>query len=206
MDATGVERAVLVCLSIGAQRALLVASEHPERVVGAVFIGPAVPLVARHPERAVMARFDEDLGIDEGWARYNEHSWRRDYQGFLEFFFGQCFSEPHSTKPIEDCVGWGLETSAEDLIRSHNSAGIGPRERVVEVAGRVRCPVLVIHGDGDRIIPHGAGAELARLTGGRLVTVRGGGHITNARDPVLVNLLLREFVRSLPGPAAEAAE
>jgi len=29
---------------------------------------------------------------------------------FLEFFFGRMFTEPHSTKQIEDCVGWGLET------------------------------------------------------------------------------------------------
>ena len=33
--------------------------------------------------------------------------------GFLEFFFAQMFTEPHSTKQIEDCVGWGLETDAE---------------------------------------------------------------------------------------------
>ena len=26
------------------------------------------------------------------------------------------FTEPHSTKPIEDCIGWGLETTAETLV------------------------------------------------------------------------------------------
>jgi pimeloyl-ACP methyl ester carboxylesterase len=57
--------------------------------------------------------------------------------------------------------------------------------------------VLVIHGAEDRIIPHAVGAELARITAGQLVTVAGGGHIPNARDPVLVNLLLREFIGSL---------
>ena len=41
MDATGTERAVIVSLSRGAQRALLLAAEHPERVDGAVFIAPA---------------------------------------------------------------------------------------------------------------------------------------------------------------------
>ena len=30
-----------------------------------------------------------------------------DYRGFLEFFFAQMFTEPHSTKQIEDCVAWG---------------------------------------------------------------------------------------------------
>jgi pimeloyl-ACP methyl ester carboxylesterase len=60
----------------------------------------------------------------------------------------------------------------------------------------------VIHGDEDAIAPHAAGAELARLTGGSLVTIAGGGHCPQARDPVLVNLLIRDFVDSLDGENA----
>ena len=41
---------------------------------------------------------------------------------FLEFFFSQMFTEPHSTKPIEDCVGWGLETDAETLVATQRGA------------------------------------------------------------------------------------
>jgi pimeloyl-ACP methyl ester carboxylesterase len=201
LDATGTERAVLVSLSLGAQRSLLVAAEHPSRVLGAVFIAPSVALGGANPARAAIP-FDEDLGVDQGWARYNRHSWRRDYAGFLEFFFGECFSEPHSTKPIEDCVAWGLETDAETLIRTHVSAGIGGRDETLALASRVRCPVLVIHGDDDRIRPHRAGCELAEATGGRLLTIEGGGHIPLARDPILVNLAIRDFVVSLPGSAA----
>ena len=37
------------------------------------------------------------------------------------------------------------------------------------------------------------------IPGARLVTLAGAGHIPNARDPVMVNLLIREFVASLPG-------
>ena len=33
------------------------------------------------------------------------------YADFLEFFFSQVFTEPHSTKQIEDAVGWALETT-----------------------------------------------------------------------------------------------
>jgi pimeloyl-ACP methyl ester carboxylesterase len=44
MDATGTERAALVSLSRGEQRALLLAAEHPERVLGAAFIGPFFPV------------------------------------------------------------------------------------------------------------------------------------------------------------------
>jgi pimeloyl-ACP methyl ester carboxylesterase len=196
MDATGTERAVLVSLSLGAQRSLIVAARHPERVEGAVFIGPSLPLAPRRADRAVIARFDEALETDEGWAKYNSHYWRRDYPGFLEYFFGQCFSEPHSTKPIEDCVGWGSEIDPESLILSHRSAGLR-REEAEELAAAVRCPVLVIHGDDDRIVSWEVGRRLAELTGGRLLTIAGGGHIPLARDPVVVNLAIRDFVASL---------
>src|SRR5438094_4363250 len=42
LDATATERAFVVGFSMGAQRGLLLAGEHPERVEGRVFIPPAV--------------------------------------------------------------------------------------------------------------------------------------------------------------------
>ena len=207
LDATATPRAVLVSLSMGAQWALLLAAEHADRVAGAVFIGPTLPIAPRHETRVVHS-FDDVLDTDEGWAKYNRHYWLKDYRGFLEFFFSQCFPEPHSTKQIEDCVGWGLETTPEVLLakeaaparRAINLAG-GSEQQVRELAACVRCPVLVIHGDRDAITSHGRGVKLAEMTGGRLVTVEGGGHIPLARDPVKVNLLLRDFAeRALPNP------
>src|ERR1051325_8733992 len=43
MDATGTERAVIIGFSLGSQRGLLLAAEHPERIDGAVFGGPHFP-------------------------------------------------------------------------------------------------------------------------------------------------------------------
>ena len=198
MDAAGVDHVVVVAWSLGAQRALVMAGEHPDRVRGLVLIGPLLE-VDEQPgmEREAAARFTADLGVDEGWDRYNAHSWRRDYEGFLKFFFSQVFSEPHSTKQIEDCVGWGLETDAETLITAE-VPGISA-ERVRELCARVRCPVLVVHGDEDAIVPHAIGAEVARLTGGRIVTFKGSGHCVQARDPVRFNLELRAFI-GVPPP------
>jgi pimeloyl-ACP methyl ester carboxylesterase/predicted glycosyltransferase len=198
LDATATQQAVLVSLSLGAQRALLLAAEHPERVAGAVFIGPTLPIAPGHDER-VVGSFTEPLESDEGWARYNAHSWLRDYRGFLEFFFSQCLPEAHSTKPLEDCVGWGLETDPETLILTQLAQALDEDE-VRELCARVRCPVLVLHGDRDRITPHARGAALAAATGGTLVTLEGSGHLPQARDPVKVNLLLRDFI--CPPPPA----
>ena len=47
----------------------------------------------------------------------------------------------------------------------------------------VRCPVVVVHGTDDRIIPHEHGARLAELTGGTLVAFEGSGHAPLGRDP-----------------------
>jgi pimeloyl-ACP methyl ester carboxylesterase/predicted glycosyltransferase len=200
LDATATQRAVLVSLSMGAQWALLLAAEHADRVAGAAFIGASLPIPPRFDIRVVNS-FDDVLDTDEGWAKYNRHYWLKDYRGFLEFFFAQCYNEPHSTKQIEDCVEWGLETTPELLIaiedapaRRAINLSKGDEQHVRELAGRVRCPVLVIHGDCDAITPHARGVALAEMTGGRLATLHGSGHIPLARDPVKVNLLLREFV------------
>jgi pimeloyl-ACP methyl ester carboxylesterase len=194
MDECGVDRAVVVGVSLGGQRGLILAGEHPERVAGLVLIAPGVRVgVPLSAERRSAGPFEEDSGIDEGWARFNAHSWRRDFPGFLQFFFEQVFTEPHSSKPIEDCVGWGLETDPETLIVHEAAPGVS-EQRTRDLCSRVQCPVLVIHGDEDAITPHGMGEELARLAGGRLVTFSGSGHCPQGRDPVRTNLELRAFL------------
>jgi len=198
MDATGTERAVLVCLSLGATWALELGALHPERVAGIVFIAPGLPLGLS--DAKVSDSFTERLATTEGWAKFNQHYWREHYREFLEFFFSQMFTEPHSTKPTEDTVGWGLETDPETLIatRLGSSAHGEPfsdPERAAELARRLRCPVLVVHGDQDAIRPLANGAKLAELAGGELVTLEGSGHAPHVRDPVEVNLLLRDFIR-----------
>ena len=68
------------------------------------------------------------------------------------------FNEPHSTKQIEDCVGWALETDPETLADTTSALDLCGREDVrATCAARVTCPVLVIHGDQDLIRPHAAG-------------------------------------------------
>ena len=60
-------------------------------------------------------------------------------------------------------------------------------------------------GHGRRDHRPGAGSALADATGGGLVTLEGSGHGPHARDPVKVNLLLRDFVEPPPPRAALGA-
>jgi pimeloyl-ACP methyl ester carboxylesterase/predicted glycosyltransferase len=213
LDATGTDRAVVVGLSRAGNWALELAAEHPSRVHGTIVVGPAVPLAPRDPVRAAHMSLSgpapqlepsrvTTLGTDPGehWAKYNREYWLERYEDFLWFFFGQCFSERHSTKQIEDAVGWARETTGAVLV-AESAASYPKRETVEGWCARITTPLLAIHGDDDRVIPLRCGERLAELTGGELAVMAGAGHIPMARDPVRVNLLIREFAERFRPPA-----
>ncbi len=194
LDATGVDQAVLVGLSVGGRHALQLAAWYPERAAGVVAIGAALPW-------PLPPDFDEPKDSYEGWGKANRHCWLADYRGWVEFFMSQVFTEPHSTKQREDGVAWGLETTAETLLLTTQGVGEVTAADAEAVCRQVRCPVLIVHGDQDGIVPYETGMALARWTGGQRVTIRGGGHAPTLRDPVQVNLLIRGFAESL-GPVS----
>jgi pimeloyl-ACP methyl ester carboxylesterase/predicted glycosyltransferase len=201
MDATDTEQAVVAGISRGAQWGLELAAEHPERVTGAVFIGAMFPFSASHWNVLLNPRLRgrfEKRSLYRWWGRINGRHWRTSYAEFVWWFVSRCLSDPHSTKQIEDGVGWALETDPETLIATALGDVYRDRGQLRELASRVRCPVLVIHGSKDKITPYRDGKALARLTGAMLETVVGGGHLPQARKPVQVNLALRDFVAPRP--------
>jgi pimeloyl-ACP methyl ester carboxylesterase/predicted glycosyltransferase len=208
MDACGVERAVCVALSKGTQRALLLATEHPERVAGMVFIGGLFPV---SPLRSLRRRLLAHRRMrwlvknppltTRGWGKYNAHYWSHGgYADFVQWWADTMLTEPHSTKQIEDAVAWSHDTDGPTLALSAAGRLAAPATRrdQIALAKRVRCPVLVVHGTRDAILPYSDGKALAKITGGRLETVEDAGHLPHARKPVQVNLALREFVEGAP--------
>src|SRR6266567_1942723 len=212
LDLLGVERAAVVswCGGVG----VLLAAEHPERVTALVEIAPDSPLTTDPGEQQGYS-FDEVLDTDEEWAKWNRHFWLRDWPGFVEFFMSEMFSEPHSTKQIEDAVGWGLETDPRTILRGMQADWMLPRPpesplgwpwidgaQALELCARIRCPVLVIHGSDDRIVGADRGQAVAEaITGARLVLVESGGHAPHLRDRVRTNLELCDFLDA-PRPAS----
>jgi pimeloyl-ACP methyl ester carboxylesterase len=190
LDATGVDRAVVVGLSLGARHALQLAAWYPERAAGVVAIGTALPW-------PVPPDFDEPKDSYEGWGKANRNYWLAEYRGWVEFFMSQVFTEPHSIKQWEDGVGYGLETTAETLLLTGATIAAPTEADAEAICRQVRCPVLIVHGDQDAIVSYETGVALAQWTGGQMVTFSGGGHAPTACDPVQVNLLLRGFAESL---------
>jgi len=195
MDATATPRAAFVGLSRGAQYLLALAELAPERVAGAAFIGPMFPYTTSHYslllDPRLRGRFERPMPLYRWWGRMNARHWHEDYEGFAEWFIGRCFSEPHSTKGIEDAVAWALETDAPTLSATARGPVVHERPELRRLAENLDCPVLVVHGDKDRITPYRDGRALARLAGGRLETVENGGHLPHVRKAVQVNVALR---------------
>ncbi|HEX6220459.1 MAG TPA: glycosyltransferase, partial [Acidimicrobiia bacterium] len=136
-----------------------------------------------------------------GWALYNRHTITNHHRQWVEFFFAAQLVEPHSTKQHEDAVGWALESTGEILAAAEEAEDLDPPDRdTFEATCRhLDIPMLVIHGTEDVCQHVTRGRELAQITDGELVEVEGGGHLTLVRDPVKVNLAIKEFVERIEG-------
>ena len=200
MDATTTPRAVLVGLcGDGVWRAVRFAAAHPERVLGIVAFAVGVPRLTPPQPWYVEAgaTFDDELPVYEGWAKMNRHYWRRNYADWSQFFFSEIVSEPHSTKVIEDAVEWALDGSVDAMIADNEAPFPLDRADVEQICRSVTCPMLLVHGSEDTCQPLARAHSLAEITGAPLVVVDGADHMIPGRHPVLANLLIRDFVRSL---------
>jgi pimeloyl-ACP methyl ester carboxylesterase/predicted glycosyltransferase len=183
LDAAGADRVAVVGISATAMTALRLAAEHPQRVSHVIVAGGYADAVIADAKLAERVRAESE-------------AMRRDWPAYLDWFFSILFTEPHSTKQFEDGVRYGWATSGELVDWCRNG---WLRSDVRELARRVQCPTLVIHGDGDRRVFHEKGRQIHELVpDARLLTIAGGGHITAARDPVIFNRAVRDFVAGAP--------
>ena len=183
-----------VGLSRGAQYGLRLAALHPTRVLGLVLIGSALPL---GPPAAGRERIEETFWEPypeppQGWDKYNLAYWHDHYRDFLEFFFASGLRRAPLHQAHRGHGGLGTRDGPEILEADSRRPSLGLTGE--EAIAAVDCPILVIHGTHDRIQSHSAARRQPSLGNGTLVSLEGAGHFPNARDPVKVNLLLRDFV------------
>ena len=98
-------------------------------MLGAVAIAPVAPFLDALPPHRMAAHFEQVRDTYDGWQMFNRHFWQRDLAGFAEFFFRTVLSEPHSSKQIEDAIGWAAQTTAESLIAAELDAERCVRDR-----------------------------------------------------------------------------
>ncbi len=111
LDATGTASCVAVGASYGGGLVTMLAALYPERFDG------IVPISASHRWGVPIAERDSDE-----WYRYDPEYWRKDWDDFVEFFFGEAHSDAHSTKAFDDSVRWPgkrRERSLPQVPRPH---------------------------------------------------------------------------------------
>ena len=192
MDHLAVEQCTLVGFSMGGPQAALIAEARPHQIVSVVLIAPVGPITAAARLKRVEG-FMASLPTTEGWAKYNAFFIRDHTPDFLHFFFSRMFCEPHSSKQIEDAVEWGNATSAQALIDSTVGSLLSAND-VQKAYEALNCPVLLIHGNADEIVPVTRGRDVARACNAELIEMPGSGHGPHLRHPAAVNQTIRNFL------------
>jgi pimeloyl-ACP methyl ester carboxylesterase/predicted glycosyltransferase len=194
LDYLGIAQADILGFSRGGLFGLWMAARYPERVRRAVFVGTSTPESRESARARSYADFWEPRPSYEGWEKRNLHYWRVDFADWLDFFFHQVVTEPHSTRLIEEFISWAQETTPDVLAASVANPDLLPELSLEEVLERVRCPVMLIHGTDDQIASAAFSQELAeRRPDFDLLLVEGGGHAVHGRNPVRINLECRAF-------------
>jgi pimeloyl-ACP methyl ester carboxylesterase/predicted glycosyltransferase len=206
MDATEAGNSIVAGVSFGGMLTAILAAHHPERVKAAILIGTAATVGPGFPYMTPQHFLTRQETFD-GWNKYNREHWLTDYPDFAAHFVNHIFTEPHSTKQIEDGLGWAADTTGAVLARTVEARLIPPPFDVSEAMYRkASCPVLMIHGDSDNIQPYARAQLVAELTRAELFTIPGGGHNPFGRFPAKCNALVNDFLDRRLGIAAPARQ
>ena len=193
MDHLSVGQCTLVGFSKGGPEAALIARARPKQIDAVIFIAPVGPMSAE-ARRARAKAFMTPLPKFEGWSQYNAHFIHNHTLDFLQFFFSRMFCEPHSTKQFEDALEWGSSTSAQTLVDT-TLGSLSSMSNVQEAYEALECPVLLIHGDADDIVPVKTGREVAQACNAEMIEMPGSGHGPHLRHPAAVNDFIRTFLK-----------
>lgn len=178
LDTLGVNRCILAGESSGSKVVLQFAVRYPERVQGLILVDG-------------FANGMSDAALEATLQRL-----RSDYDGYLRSFIQACLPRPED----EHLRRWGLgilrRASLDDAAALMELSAL----EATHLPSQVRVPTLVIHGEDDRIIPPAAGQALAKgISGARLVTVPGAGHVPTMCHPEAVVSAIEDFVQGLSG-------
>jgi pimeloyl-ACP methyl ester carboxylesterase len=142
---------VLVGNSMGGMVSLLLAAAHPGLVAGLVLVDPSIPVPRQRPDLAVMTKRTSD---------------RQRVQAVVNL----CFADPRRADP--DVVDAGVVLAAHRRgVPGQEAAFLGAARSLMKVLANPRRyhslmraidrPVLLVHGERDRLVPLAAARAVA---------------------------------------------
>lgn len=187
LDREGIDRAVLVGLSMGGMTAMRLALRAPERVAGLALLDTSAdpePWKARLKYR-VMAEIVRHVGLP-----------RRFVETVSRAFFGAT-----TRRERPDLVAAEAERLLARDTRPlyHATRAVFDRGGVLHRLGAIACPTLVLVGAEDAATPPSRARRIAAaIPGARLAEVPRAGHLTPLEAPTAVLEALTAFLALLP--------
>jgi pimeloyl-ACP methyl ester carboxylesterase len=208
---------ILMGNSMGGMISLLEASAAPAAVAGLVLVDPALPFVPAWPDPLVTAMFAAYL--TPGLRRTVEASRRRQVPADLvSSTLRLCCTDPSRVAPdvIAQHVEIAVQRAGFPAIEADFTAAMRSVIRTIgyphgRAYGRrvrsVTCPVLLIHGTADRLVPIRAARAAARANPAWSVREFGGvGHVPQLEAPRDTADAVLTWLGSAGQQAAHAAQ
>ncbi|WP_406688900.1 alpha/beta fold hydrolase [Saccharopolyspora sp. ID03-671] len=208
LDAWQVPQAILVGLSMGGSIATGFTLRHPQRV-RALALVDSTGVQHRMPHHLLtylLMRTDLTGRVAAKLLRGNRALVRT---ALNKVFFADSTSVPDLDAVVEE-VGAEARVRRSVFADWHADA-INRRSMSINhlpQLNRITCPVTVVHGEKDALVPvSSAQAVAGAIPGAQLRIMQQAGHWPNRERPTEFNALLREFVNALnaPPPAAPPA-
>ena len=175
---------VLCGASMGGMVAMEAARQAPARVAGLALIGTTA-----RPESAEMR------DVRENAIRLFEQGRLREV---IEPNVHFAFHPDHAADPAiaADYLEFVLRAGPQQLVRQNRAVIARPDARAH--LPRLRCPVLVMHGEADELVPPDNARETAALMPhAQLVIVERCGHMLTMERPAAVSAALRDWLAAI---------
>jgi len=185
LDAVSLERIIIAGHSMGGAIALMMALEHPSRVVGLILLGAGARLRV-HPD--FLASSANQVN----------------YLTAVKMFIDWGFSPQAPSRLVELASQRMVESSPQVLYGDFMACdGFDVTKRLSEIG----CPSLVICGEQDRMTPLRYAQFLVdRIRDARLETIPGGGHMVMLEKPREVMDVMQRFLGQVTGNRSHQTE
>jgi pimeloyl-ACP methyl ester carboxylesterase len=186
LDAIGVPgQVILGGLSMGGYIALAFARRHPDRLAGLILADTR----CEPDDAAGKAKRDEMIALANSAGA----------AGVIGQMLPKLLGEQtQRARPevVETVRAIALRQSAPTIAAA--LAALRDRPDATAALGRVTVPTLILVGEHDTITPPAVAQSLAgKISGSKLVTIPGAGHLSNLENPDTYTAAVREFVTSV---------
>ncbi|MDQ2781513.1 MAG: alpha/beta hydrolase [Actinomycetota bacterium] len=203
------EPVVLVGNSMGGMISVILAATHPELVSKLILVDPSIPTRRRHLDRRVAATF-----LVYGTPRVGEAFLTRLTAGAsderrVQETTNLCFAHPDRADAAVIAAAVDLVAHRRPEAQAANAAYLsaarsilrvlGTKERYRDLIRSITAPVLLIHGDRDRLVPVTAARQVAADNPSwTTVILPDVGHVPMLETPEPVAALIDEWLTTEP--------